>query len=90
MSVDGGRKAMLMRLMVLEFAAIEFNLYLDTHPRDEGALAEYARVSHELMMLKHEYEMAHGPLVNFGHAHLPENPTAWNWLCEPWPWELTF
>lgn len=84
------RRELLLRLTVAEFAAVDLNLYLDTHPRDERALTEFAKASHEVMMLRHEYEERYGPLVNFGHAHsLGPEARNWLWLSEPWPWEAT-
>ncbi|MDI6870400.1 MAG: spore coat protein CotJB [Bacillota bacterium] len=84
------RKELLRRLMVAEFAAIDLNLYLDTHPRDERALEAYAKANHEVMMARHEYEEKYGPLVNFGHSHsIGKDARTWRWLNEPWPWEVT-
>lgn len=84
------RKELLCQLMVAQFAAVDLNLYLDTHPRDERALEEYIKANAEVMRLRQEYEERYGPLVNFGHAICPGRPGAgWKWLNEPWPWEET-
>jgi spore coat protein JB len=84
------RRELLHRLSVAEFAAVDLNLYLDTHPRDEQALAEFVKANHEAMMLTHEYEEKYGPLVNFGHAHsVGKEARSWQWLSEPWPWEVS-
>lgn len=88
--MDDTRGELLYQLMVAEFAAIDLNLFLDTHPRDEQALAEYARAQDAVMRLKREYEEKYGPLVNFGHASsLGRRMPRWQWLNEPWPWEET-
>lgn len=86
------RKELLLRMMAAEFAAIDLNLYLDTHPRDECALAEYAKVSEAVMHLHHEYEERYGPILNYGHIHSlgPDGNRVFRWLSEPWPWETTF
>jgi spore coat protein JB len=84
------RKELLRQLTIAEFAAIDLNLYLDTHPRDERALSAYVKASHEVMMLRHEYEEQYGPLVNFGHSHsVGKDARIWQWLSEPWPWEVS-
>ena len=46
------RQSALLRIMELEFAAIELNLFLDTHPEDRCALADFEKVSQELMKAK--------------------------------------
>ena len=35
---------MLKSLMALDFMAVDLGLYLDTHPEDEEAIAEYDRI----------------------------------------------
>ncbi|HHY08790.1 MAG TPA: hypothetical protein GX530_09830 [Corynebacteriales bacterium] len=39
--MDKDRKQLLVHIMAEEFTAVEFNLYLDTHPDDRKALAAY-------------------------------------------------
>jgi spore coat protein JB len=90
---DGGmtmnkRQCALLRIMELEFAAIDLNLFLDTHPDDSCALTDFAAVSQELMKAKSEFEARYGPLMNFGFG-LNEGNT-WRWIESPWPWEVNF
>lgn len=85
--MDNRRKHMLKTIMALEFTALEFNLYLDTHPEDMNALAEYNAASEAFMAAKKEYEACYGPLTNFGTAL---SPRTWRWIDDPWPWEITF
>lgn len=87
MSQSETRKEMLIEIMALEFTAVEFNLYLDTHPRDERALEVYNETVEELNELKKAYEEAYGPLTNFGTT-TSEYP--WRWVEEPWPWQINF
>ncbi|MDI9568500.1 MAG: spore coat protein CotJB, partial [Bacillota bacterium] len=42
------RRELLLKIMALDFTALELNLYLDTHPRDARALEDYNRVTQEL------------------------------------------
>lgn len=78
------RKAMLTRIQELEFAAVELNLFLDTHPDNRQALADYNVFTEQLINMKNVYEMRFGPLYNFG---LSPSRFPWQWIDEPWPWE---
>lgn len=80
------QEAMLKKIQEIQFVAIELNLYLDTHPHDEEALAEYNETHMELHKLMEEYECEFGPLCNFGHAMGGED--CWLWLKGPWPWQI--
>jgi len=81
------REALLRQIQDVEFAALEMQLYLNTHPFDERALMSFNCYSQQLLMLKHEYEMRHGALLNFGFS---PNPYSWQWIDSPWPWEEKF
>lgn len=78
---------LLVRIMALEFTAVDLNLYLDTHPDDQRALMEYNSVVQELTALKEQYQGRFGPLTNFGYA---PSQYPWAWVNEPWPWEVSF
>ncbi|HWI55525.1 MAG TPA: spore coat protein CotJB [Desulfobacteria bacterium] len=79
--------SMLKEIMSHEFTAVELNLYLDTHPDDTQALAEYNHVSHMLRILKSAYEQCYGPLTNYGTS-MAQCP--WRWTDEPWPWQIEY
>jgi spore coat protein JB len=79
--------ALLKQLQALEFAAVEFNLYLDTHPNDQRALAEYNRIVQQIDVVKKQYECYFGPLFNFG---MSPSGSPWRWIEEPWPWEIEY
>ncbi|MGI6574409.1 MAG: spore coat protein CotJB [bacterium] len=81
------RKEMLRRLMALDFAALELNLYLDTHPQDGRALQDFNAVAQQAHVLRQQYQERFGPLINFGHSF---SKLPWQWIQEPWPWEITF
>lgn len=81
------RVALLQRLQEVEFAALELNLYLDTHPLDQNALMQYNQLASQLQMLKQQYEMAYGPLLNFGFS---PSQFPFKWLEGPWPWERQY
>lgn len=72
------------RIKELEFTAVDLNLYLDNHPSNEKALADYNYATQELNKHKRLYEMNFGPLTNYGTS---PSQYPWRWVNEPWPWE---
>lgn len=76
---------MLLQIQELDFAAIDLNLYLDTHPNDKKALHDYNCLTQKLRVLRNEYQRIYGPLVNFGFA---PSQYPWRWINDPWPWEI--
>ncbi len=85
MKIDRDRLEMLKEIMALDFSSIELNLYLDTHPMDRKALAIHNDYAMKLNKLKEEYEMKYDLLT---HKHVSECP--WQWISEPWPWEIDY
>lgn len=79
---------MLLQIQQIEFALIELNLFLDTHPSEQQALAMYNQLHQELMQCVQNYEQAFGPLLNFGFS--PNMQNTWRWVETPWPWELKY
>lgn len=81
------RLSMLREIQELEFAAIELNLFLDTHPQDQAALRDYYTVRNNLMEIRKRYEEIYGPLTVAGFT-----PTKypWQWIEGPWPWEIEY
>ena len=74
---------LLRKISEYQFVAVELNLYLDTHPGDEAARADYLFYSTKLRELMRAYEEQFGPLMNFGHS-----PTDVGcYVCSEWPWE---
>ena len=58
-------------------------LYLNTHPFDEEALALYQDTADEAMDVREEYESKYGPLT----ANVAATECEWLWINNPWPWE---
>ncbi len=79
---------LLREVQELEFALIELNLYLDTHPDDEAALSTFNKLSARYAEARRAYEEQVGPLVNYGHSGPAREP--WRWVEEPWPWEIEY
>lgn len=77
---------MLKTIQALEFTCLELNLYLDTHPDDQRALADFNTTAGQLAVAKRNYEMVFGPLTNYGHSL---SGGGWRWIDDPWPWEMS-
>ena len=78
------RQALYRNIQELQFACIDLNLFLDTHPDCEQAVSDYNNITMELNKLKKLYEMNFGPLTNYGTS---PSKCPWQWIDEPWPWE---
>ncbi|HHY93477.1 MAG TPA: spore coat protein CotJB [Firmicutes bacterium] len=84
--MDEQRRNLLRQIMALEFTAIELTLFLDTHPDDTRALADFNAAAQELGRLKNMYESLYGPLLSYGFSSSPDR---WRWIEEPWPWQIS-
>ena len=68
----------------LDFALVETNLYLDTHPHSRTALNYFERLLHERNQAAERYETAFGPLTATGNGMRDE----WTWSTGAWPWQI--
>ncbi|MGE5561526.1 MAG: spore coat protein CotJB [Chloroflexota bacterium] len=75
----------MLALQALGFTLVDLNLYLDTHPWDQRALADFNATSAQYHACRQQYESMYGPLMNFGHSM---SPAPWRWAIDPWPWEI--
>ncbi|MDO4568607.1 MAG: spore coat protein CotJB [Clostridia bacterium] len=82
--MDCERCKLLTKISECQFILVELNLYLDTHPDDDNARADYCAYAKVLKELMHEYECKYDPLMNFGHSAC----AAGSYVCSKWPWEL--
>lgn len=80
--MDAGREQMLREVMAADFTLIDLNLYLNTHPCDQKALAQYNCGVQRAKMLRENYERMYGPLTPMSPSNYP-----WQWINSPWPWE---
>jgi len=85
--VHNEQAELLQRLAELEFAAIELNLFLDTHPESQEALRDYNRIVSELASVREAYEDKFGPTLNYG---LSPSKNGWQWIDSPWPWQVGY
>lgn len=74
-------------LYALDFLALDLHLYLNTHPNDKEALAEYNKAAALAAVARKKYEEYFGPLHSF---RCPAAPDKWNWLSEYSPWEKEY
>ncbi len=81
------REDMLKRLMVLDFMAVDLQLFLDTHPHDSEAIEKYNSVIAEGDKLRAKYEENFGPLYSFRSS---SERDFFSWIDEPVPWQNDF
>ena len=76
------REALLRQLSTHQFAALDLQLFLDTHPKDAGIIEKMKICKQKAAALKKEYEAQYGPLQKS-----ETDGNMWNWINGPWPWE---
>ncbi|WP_404332749.1 spore coat protein CotJB [Mesobacillus maritimus] len=72
-------------IQAVDFAILELNLYLDTHPQDQAAMQQFNQYTQYSKKLKSEFEARYGPLQHFGNSYTDAN---WSWGSAPWPWQI--
>lgn len=77
------REILLKKLSAYAFAAYDWNLYLDTHPEDSGAIEMFRKMTDKAKALCKEFEEKYGPLT----AENTPSGEAWSWINNPWPWD---
>ena len=77
------RCALLRKIKQYDFSLKELNLYLDTHPRCQRALAMFAQYKKLREEAVAEYNDKFGPL----NPEQNQNLQSWDWIADPWPWE---
>ena len=77
------RDELMRKIQELDFARVETELFLDTHPECSLALDYYRKIVSELEPLRAEYTAKFGPIVaKEGMAD------SWSWINNPWPWHM--
>lgn len=77
-------KSLLEILRAIDFALYETVLYLDAYPDSKEALAYYNSLIQDRDVVSGEYQKKYGPLTAFDN----QSSTEWQWINNPWPWEL--
>lgn len=67
------------------FAMIEANLFLDSHPKDQQALEYFQRMKKMHEKAVREYTEKYGPLTV---SDVDASAKTWEWVKGPWPWEV--
>ena len=76
------REILLKKISTYQFAALDLQLFLDTHPNDKKTLEKMREYKESAKPLIMEYEDKFGPLTKN-----ISNTNNWNWIKSPWPWE---
>ena len=77
------KEKLLKQYLAYQFAAHEWNLYLDTHPDDVLGIAIFKQMRDKANVLREEYQEKYGPLT----ACATTNSEYWEWIDMPWPWD---
>ena len=74
------------QIKAFDFALIEMNLYLDTHPCDKEALQLTGVYRSKRDLLIETFERRFGPWAITADK-TPTDGEKWTWVNDPWPWE---
>ena len=72
----------LYKVMELDFALVDLNLYLDMHPEDLEAYQLFQNYVKEEKIVKKEFTEQYGPIL-FTNS----NYKNYEWIKNPWPWD---
>jgi spore coat protein JB len=72
-------------LQAVDFVLVELTLYLDTHPDDDQALAQFNQFQRRKRTLMRQFEENFGPLQQYGNSPVGQT---WTWSDSPWPWQV--
>ena len=78
------REALLKQISTYQFAALDLQMYLDTHPNDRSALMSMQKYEDKARALRKEYERRFGPIRPFDMY----GDTRFEWVKDPWPWDV--
>lgn len=76
------REMLLYKIMEIDFAVNDLNLYLDIHPEDRSIYEKFKMYVNECLRLKDEYAKKYGPL-----SLDMDMSDSYTWLNNPWPWD---
>ena len=78
------RTTILQRIKAYDFAIVDMNLYLDTHPDDHQAIQLFNLYKEKRCQLIAEYEAIFGPYIN---TVKDVQGDTFTWINNPWPWD---
>ncbi|MCI8601067.1 MAG: spore coat protein CotJB [Oscillospiraceae bacterium] len=76
------KSALLREIQICQFALIETQLYLDSHPCDQEALRYFTAHREHLKELTARWEKVCGKVRENG------SELCWAWTDTPWPWQV--
>lgn len=78
---------LLKNLTILDFVAVDLQLYLDTHPNDKETIEKYNSIIEAADSIRAILEEKRKPIFSFRSLSADES---FNWIDNPWPWEKKF
>lgn len=75
---------LLKEINILDFAVVEINLFLDTHPCDQEAMRYFCYYNRLKKEKYEEYANNFGPLTL---QQAKGQTREFLWTMQPWPWE---
>lgn len=76
------RDTLLKQVTILDFNALDMQLFLNTHPDNAEAQKIHAAFSENARRARAAYEQQFGPLT--------ATTTTVGWINEPWPWQADY
>lgn len=77
------RERLMLQVQMTDFAMVDLELYLDTHPMDQTALEYYRQFQKLHDHAVDDFTAKYGPLT----ANYAAVSDHWTWVMGPWPWE---
>ncbi len=75
------QEMLLRKIATTDFAIVELNLYMDTHPDDKEVNMKLNDYREKSMRLREKYQEKYGPITS---KSMEDN--RWGWIADPWPW----
>lgn len=76
------RERLLRRIAAYDFAIVELQIFLDTHPTNAEAIRKLDEYSKKSDILRTQFEEKFGPIQS---SNIETNRLAW--ISNPWPWD---
>ncbi len=80
--MNKNRESLMRDVQISQFALVEANLYLDTHPDDCEAMKAIIDYSEKFSCAVEKYQENCGPLFADSSDSVP-----FEWVTSPFPWE---
>ena len=76
------RERLLRRIAAYDFAIVELQIFLDTHPTNEEAISKLDEYTKKSDVLRAQFEERFGPIQS---NNIESKRLAW--ISNPWPWD---